>query len=183
VKGFASSVVPTLEEKTVAEDRPQNGQIDVPAKDKVQHQTVEEKHNVAKKSTHHANGTANGIPPEARAEDGTLFGAPANAATSPQTDDRPPRPSGEASDAEQAAPGARATIRKHLSNKTWTLPTPKPRVDPDGFEDPISDAFWKDVWVASAAHNVRSSLFLNITSRSSRILDGNLPKGFPCNSR
>jgi phospholipase D1/2 len=162
VNGFANSIVPTPEEQTVAEHRPQNGRIDVSSNGEVEHQTVDEKHNVAKKSMHYANGTTNGIIPEARVEDGTLFGTPANAATSPRTDERPPRASGEVNDAdeaEKAPPGARATIQKHPNHKIWAPLTPKPRVDPDGFEDPISDAFWNKVWVASAAHNVRSSFF------------------------
>jgi phospholipase D1/2 len=29
----------------------------------------------------------------------------------------------------------------------------KPKVGPQDFEDPISDDFWKDIWVASAIHN------------------------------
>lgn len=40
----------------------------------------------------------------------------------------------------------------------WTVPIHRPRVDPAEFEDPISDVFWTDVWVASAAYNVRQSL-------------------------
>jgi phospholipase D1/2 len=63
----------------------------------------------------------------------------------------------DADDQEQGAVGARATLRRHLagklSAKTWTLLTPGPEVDPEGFEDPISDAFWKNVWVACAVHN------------------------------
>ena len=53
---------------------------------------------------------------------------------------------------------ARVGIREHLSakfnQKTWTFPTPTPTVDPHGFDDPISDAFWKKVWIACAVHNV-----------------------------
>ena len=60
---------------------------------------------------------------------------------------------------EKAAPAARDTIRRHMAaknmgSKTWTLPTPRPKVDPEGFEDPVCDEFWKGVWLASAAHNV-----------------------------
>ena len=65
---------------------------------------------------------------------------------------------GDADEEEEKAPGTRAILRKHLTaklgNKQWQLPTPTPHVDPYGFEDPISDAFWKDVWVACAVHNV-----------------------------
>ena len=59
---------------------------------------------------------------------------------------------------EEKAVHARAEIRKHLSTKfnpkIWTLPTPTPKDDPHGFEDPILDEFWKQVWMACAAHNV-----------------------------
>ncbi|KAL1715411.1 hypothetical protein EV715DRAFT_256257 [Schizophyllum commune] len=93
-----------------------------------------------------------------RAEDDTLFGAPADAL---RADDGPPatRPGVNDADAdEKAAPAARDTIRRHMAaknmgSKTWTLPTPRPKVDPEGFEDPVCDEFWKGVWLASAAHN------------------------------
>ena len=52
---------------------------------------------------------------------------------------------------------ARSPIRRGLyksRSKIWAAPTHRPRVDPDIFEDPLADAFWKDVWVASADHNV-----------------------------
>ncbi|PPR05355.1 hypothetical protein CVT24_007969 [Panaeolus cyanescens] len=35
----------------------------------------------------------------------------------------------------------------------WTVPTSKPTVEPQDFEDPICDAFWKNIWCASAVHN------------------------------
>lgn len=105
------------------------------------------------------NGDA--TPSEPRAENGDLFGAPADASTSPTTDDQPPHARSGIDDAdeeERAAPKARAFIRQQLGsklgNKTWTLLTPKPNVDPQGFEDPICDAFWNKVWLACAAHNV-----------------------------
>jgi phospholipase D1/2 len=69
------------------------------------------------------------------------------------------------SEEEQAPVGAKATIRDNRGSKfgrknAWTLKTTKPQVDPQDFEDPISDAFWKNIWVASAVHNVRSLLSL-----------------------
>ena len=51
----------------------------------------------------------------------------------------------------------RSSTRKDLrksKSRIWTVPTHRPRIDPDIFEDPVADAFWKDVWVASAVHNV-----------------------------
>ena len=52
---------------------------------------------------------------------------------------------------------ARSSIRRgshKLRSKSWAVSTHKPPVDLDSFEDPLADAFWKDVWVASADHNV-----------------------------
>jgi phospholipase D1/2 len=151
VPGFADAVVPTLEEKTVEEQRPLKLQANGgPIRDHLQ----EDKQ-----------GTDNGALDQARTQDGELFGAPADASKSPKSDDEPPHErSGimDADDQEQCAPGARAVLRKHLQgklgSKTWTLPTPRPEVDPEGFEDPISDAFWKNVWVACAAHNVSATI-------------------------
>lgn len=98
---------------------------------------------------------------EARVDNGELYGAPADASRDPKTDDQPPHAvsgKNDATEAEEKAVTARAEIRKHLSTKfnpkVWTLPTPTPKVDPQGFEDPISDEFWKKVWMACAVHNV-----------------------------
>ncbi|RDB18070.1 Phospholipase D1 [Hypsizygus marmoreus] len=151
VPGFASSVVPTIEEKVVAE-RHQTGS-DHPI---MQDDTIEEEPDLEKRVEQEGPVTENGGPPQDLAEDKTLFGAPANAAKSAQTDDEPPHVSSVVDDAdemEKAAPEARRRIRKQMNSKTWELLTPRPQVDADDFEDPISDAFWKNVWVASAVHN------------------------------
>jgi phospholipase D1/2 len=143
VPGFADAVVPTLEEKVVEEQ--------ILAKSQANGSLVEDK--VDEDGEHDSSE-------QARTEDGELYGAPADASSSPRDDDQPPhKRSGvvDASDEEQAAPGARAILRKNLAGKSggkaWTLPTPAPEVDPQGFEDPISDTFWKNVWVACAVHN------------------------------
>ena len=98
---------------------------------------------------------------EARVDNGELYGAPADASKDSKTDNQPPHAvsgKNDATETEEKAVHARAEIRKHLSTKfsakTWTLATPTPKVDPHGFEDPISDEFWKKVWVACAVHNV-----------------------------
>jgi phospholipase D1/2 len=46
-----------------------------------------------------------------------------------------------------------------LSVKSSNLgvPTSRPKVHADDFEDPIVDSFWKEKWIASATHNVRST--------------------------
>jgi phospholipase D1/2 len=67
---------------------------------------------------------------------------------------------------EPDGPSSGSTIRKQQTSRFGTDSIHRPHVDPDGFEDPISDAFWKNVWVASAAYNVRrsaSSYFMIVT--------------------
>ncbi|KAF7346165.1 Phospholipase [Mycena sanguinolenta] len=167
IEGFASAMVPTLEEKTVMEHRPPEEAADgAPIEDKLQNTTAEAGDTASKVGNSTAeqdsyfNSQEDGNPPQPRTDDGDLYGAPADASKSAKTDDQPPHArSGvdDASEEEKAAPGARSLLRRHLGaklgSKTWTLPTPRPKVDPNGFEDPICDAFWKDVWVASATHN------------------------------
>ncbi|KAG0704279.1 phospholipase D [Suillus ampliporus] len=142
--GFSSAMVPTLEETVVQEGLPPASQAESPPlKDKLEHQLGE-----------------NSGPAEKRTGDGEAYGAPALALRNPQTDDEPPHAESGINDAdelEKTAPETRTLLRKHLAskvgNKTWAVPTPAPHVDPEGFEDPISDAFWKNVWSACAVHN------------------------------
>lgn len=117
--GVSKSVVPALEEKAVMGHRPPKDQTDASLeKHKLQHQIFDEKPRREMPLTCYPNGAANETPLEAREEDGTLLGAPANAATSVQANSRPPRASGEVDEEEKAASGARAKMRKHLSHKT-----------------------------------------------------------------
>lgn len=154
-RGFASSKVPTLEEKTILEHRPPPEQSngEKPIIDTVEGDDK----------------SPDSEPQEARVQDGSgqLYGAPADASKNMQTDDEPPHArSGntDASEEEKAAVHARHVIRKHLSsgvgNKPWTIPARCPEVDPHGFGDPVSDAFWKNVWVACAVHNVSEAIRL-----------------------
>lgn len=144
--GFTSSIVPTLEEKVIMEkDHSENGNGYFPTMQndaKLQQQ----------------------IPANGKAGD-ELLGVPAHGDL--QNDTKVPGSStdpGDADSEEERAPGARSTIRTHLNaklgSKAWTLPTPTPHVDPHGFDDPISDKFWKGVWVACAVHNVNTSFKL-----------------------
>jgi phospholipase D1/2 len=182
--GFATSMVPTLEEKVVADHQPPKAQangshiIDKP-QDQLGETSNEREETSAEGSEngHAPNGAppeastydseteSQSVPREAREDNGDLYGAPADASQSAKTDDQPPHARSGIDDAdeqEQAAPSARAILRKTLASKlgskTWTLPTPTPHVDPDGFEDPVSNEFWNNVWVACAVHNVRYSL-------------------------
>ncbi|KAG6810809.1 hypothetical protein H0H92_010253 [Tricholoma furcatifolium] len=148
VPGFTSAIVPTLEEKVVAEQQLASEQINDSFSQHV-HVSDDTAPSGGRRLTISQNGDA--LP---RTDDGTLYGAPADASTDPRTDVEPPHPQSGINDAneeEQAAVEARATIRRSFN--TWKLKTPRPKVVVNGFEDPICDAFWKDVWVASAVHN------------------------------
>lgn len=138
--GFASSEVPTAEEKTVTENRPPTPQADF----------VLEHHQPDTMSE------GSETPDDEKAANSTrvLDKADPPANTLPnEHQPLPPRPDGEG----QEGSSTHKTIRKQRTGKLgikWAVPVPRPHVDPDGFEDPISDAFWKNVWVASAAYNV-----------------------------
>ena len=148
VPGFASSQVPTLEEKTIMERRPPGDQAEEkPILDGLEDDPQ-------------AQADA---PDEAEVQDGShqKYGAPADAMKDDKTDNQPPHARSRVEDAtsdEEEAVGARKIIRQHLNakvgSKFWTLPTSGPDVDPHGFADPVCDKFWKNVWVASAVHNV-----------------------------
>lgn len=152
--GFASSVVSTLEEKTLAEQQQESEGNDNAI---VRNQTIDEGYLEESNSVHYQNGgsTSSNLLPH----DGLLSGAPANAKSLSIDKEALSRSSkSDVSDEEQAPLGARATMRdnrgKSRRKNAWTVPTTKPQVGPQDFEDPISDAFWKNIWVASAAHNV-----------------------------
>ncbi|KAI0789639.1 phospholipase D [Abortiporus biennis] len=146
VPGFTSSDVPTLEEKMIMRNMKRN-----------------EDHNGAEGDGSEAMQNGNGhavpgqtLPTEARV-DGELYGSPARA---DPNDTEPPKPGkNEADDEDWKGPAGRSTLRKHLTSKLtkggskWTIPTPTPNVDPNGFEDPICDEFWTETWVACAIHN------------------------------
>ncbi|KAF8908954.1 hypothetical protein CPB84DRAFT_1813208 [Gymnopilus junonius] len=139
--GFASSVVPTLEEITLEERRPSKEKADE-GRDTQNHREDSRDEGDAEEHVH--GGGAH----EPRSEDGVLFGTPADA----------PSPGDDTDEEQQAAPGARTSIRENLANRPgkkhhWTVVTVKPRVEPEDFEDPLSESFWKDIWVASAIHN------------------------------
>ncbi len=154
VPGFASAVVPTLEEKAVEE------QLSASEDGLESHPELQDSESEAGAS----HTSSNGAPAQPRTPNGDLFGAPADASRSAKTDDQPPHSRSGVDDSteeERAAPRARSTIRRQLASKlgskTWTVTAKRPHVDPDAFEDPVSDSFWKEVWVACAVYNVCSS--------------------------
>lgn len=160
VPNFATSLVPTLEEKVVMEKRPPGDRAD----DRPILEAIEQGDEASKPGDNTKavqNGNAE-MPSEARLHDGSgqLFGAPADASRDATTDDEPPHArqgKDDSNEEEKAAVHARSILRKHLSArvgaKPWTLPVPGPNIDPHGFEDPVCDEFYKDVWLSAAAHN------------------------------
>jgi phospholipase D1/2 len=165
VPGFASAIVPTLEEKTVMEHRPPASEADgTPIADRtgegdLSRSTSESAQDASLSQDGSKTQLVNDTPEDPRV-DMELFGSPANAKTSSKSDNLPPHARVEdvddADEQEQAAPRARSIIRKQLNSKfgkAWALPTPRPKVDSQGFDDPVCDEFWKNVWIASAVHN------------------------------
>jgi phospholipase D1/2 len=165
---FATSLVPTLEEKTVMEHRPPQSQANgKPILDGISENAADHKENGFARHEYDAAQADEiaDVPTDARVHDDSkeLYGAPADASEDAQTDNQPPhaRPSKEdPTDTEKAAIHGRSVLQKQLSSrkgaKPWTLPVPGPIVDPYGFEDPICDEFFKNVWIAAAVHNVRA---------------------------
>jgi phospholipase D1/2 len=173
--GFATSIVPTLEEDEVAKQHTPHGSQTT---DKLPGQNNKTKYNATQNGIPRVNAapfkpseenetSGNEVSSLGRTEQEELYGVPADASRSSETGDQPHARSGidDADTQEQAAPRARSIFRKHLgtksTSKVWTLPTTTPHVDPQGFEDPVSDAFWRKVWVACAVHNVLFLLIFN----------------------
>ena len=155
ILSLASSVVRTLEEKAIIEKQsPKDETDEATLKDQ---SIMEEWESVSVQSGH--SGLANGGPHEpSTAMDS---GAPAKHKSLSLKSDV---------DSEDATSSARETLRTNLGSrsgrKPWTVPTVKPKVGLQDFEDPISDAFWKNIWVASAVHNVSASSWTSILSNS-----------------
>lgn len=172
--GFASSVVPTLEEKTLLERRPSakhsNGKPLFTVLDEDEGQgeedvsearlTKDEKQDMIDKPVDRTNtksGSRTAPKISGIANEHEKFGVPANAT---DEDDSVPNKGTERADeseVEKQAVKARTNLRKHLSAKVgaspWTMPTPTPLLQADQFNDPLDDKFWKDQWVATAVHN------------------------------
>ncbi|KAH9002804.1 phospholipase D [Lactarius hatsudake] len=139
---FADSLVPTLEEKILAEH----------------HLPVQREYGMTdgKSLEGGASELGRSAPAEATVDSGHLSGASFAA----EMDTQPLQARMEKRDAnaeEQKALRARGTLRKQLNAKPgqspWTILTPKPKYDANSFEDPVSDEFWTNIWVACAVHN------------------------------
>jgi len=42
----------------------------------------------------------------------------------------------------------------NIGTKLWEPLAPRPDISPDAFDDPVSDHFYKDTWLAAATYNV-----------------------------
>jgi phospholipase D1/2 len=171
-EGFASSIVPTLEEKTIFERRPSashaNGQ---PLFDLIEEGETGGEDGGPKEATVDPNvkdrktildedkkASKRGVPRiRGDGDQEEKYGAPSNAV---DNDDAVPNKGIERDDStekQRAAIAARKTLRKHLQAKVgaqpWSMPTPTPKINPNRFHDPLDETFWKDMWVATAVHN------------------------------
>jgi phospholipase D1/2 len=177
--GFAGSVVPTLEERTIFERRPH----DTHSNGKPLFDMIDEEAASTSASTESVGPSEATVPddqiqrgayiPEEKKERGKgtpviqknntngpeRYGAPANAVDGDEgIPNKGTDRSGKGSEEEELAIKARKTMRKHLNSKVgmsaWTMPTPTPIIDPNRFHDPLDEKFWKDMWIAGAVHNV-----------------------------
>lgn len=124
----------------------------------------------------HRRNSSTRDPPDAHTANGEASRAPAN--KDGQAGDEPPHPASDASD------HARSMPRKHLGNAgDKAPPTLSPHVDPDSFEDPVSDDFWKDVWVACAVHNVSACSIHAVPWITDLHIDGDISQSVPCGTR
>ena len=141
---FADSLVPTLEEKILAEHR-------LPVQNEYGMMFVD------KSPEGGAPELSRSAPGKATIDSRHLSGAPTGSSFAPEMDTQPLQTRVGKRDAD-AEPLRARTLRKQLSAKPgqspWTVLTPKPKYDANSFEDPISDEFWTDIWVACAVHNV-----------------------------
>lgn len=130
--GFASSEVPAIEERIIVEHRPPSSQADG-------HEA-----NILQENLENHNSTE--------------FPKKKSSISDAACKDRIQHLDIE----EQDERSIQNRIQKQWTSKSrtkWKVSIRRPYVDPNGFEDPISDAFWKNVWLASAAYNVRHTFF------------------------
>ena len=171
-EGFASSIVPTLEEKTIFERRPDaahaNGQPlfdlieegetggeDGGPKEATVDSKVKDRDTVLDEDK---KASKRGVPKiRGNADEEEKYGAPSHAV---DDDDAVPNKDIDRDDStekQRAAIAARKTLRKHLQAKVgaqpWSMPTHTPKINPNRFHDPLDETFWKDMWVATAVHN------------------------------
>ncbi|EIW66666.1 hypothetical protein TREMEDRAFT_34686 [Tremella mesenterica DSM 1558] len=167
-EGFASSVVPTLEEKTIMERRPSarhaNGTplFDLIEEGQAGSPPPEAKvpEGAKKDETVDGEGNESGVPRVRSDDEGDVFGTPAKVEGTGGSDESQKDSEDADEDLENGKGGqvdARRTLRRHLEAKVtsspWSMPTPTPKINPNRLHDPLEETFWKDMWVAVAVHN------------------------------
>lgn len=177
VVGFASSVVPTLEERTIAEqvskgkgkepnENGNTGRANGTLVNGHDHSLSDIDSSQASGDTTPTEPTEPTVSPKAQRHVGEFgnrhhheaekFGGPA---LSPDFDDIVPRSPEALLRDEEETPAARTLLRKHLgakpANSQWAVITPTPRIDANQFADPLDRRFWDDMWVATAVHNTQ----------------------------
>lgn len=194
MSGFASTVVPTLEERAmVREDKKQTGEVSVDENDgRDTLGATTTLHEPDVDDTRKLRMQSDKVGVESDSGDKIKPLAP----TTVQSGDSPPRivdsaappdigtntapPSdGDSSainsgeDADSLSPLARSrsganevaanqnsittALHRNLKSKTnaYTVPLPSSQIDPHGFKDPLTDHFYKDVWLATSVRNTQ----------------------------
>ena len=142
-RSSAETLLPTFEGKVVAEFQP----------------PVEHAHGMStgENAGAEAQEKVGGALADTNAGNGPLAGSPANASIAPETYNRSSQAAqmgkNDVDSEEQRTTRPHNMPRKYLNSKS--NPISKPKFDADSFEDPACDEFWKGIWVACAAHNVR----------------------------
>ncbi|GMK58130.1 hypothetical protein CspeluHIS016_0501620 [Cutaneotrichosporon spelunceum] len=138
IQGFASSVVPTLEERSIAARYPTGQAGDAgPDNDR-------------------ASADARAHPNDASAANE----ARRTGKNKDDVEEDDPIPyDGPVSQKDYEAVKIRRALRPYLNAKPdsgrWSMPTPAPKIDPNRFHDPLDDAFWNNMWVDVAVHNTQ----------------------------
>lgn len=141
--GFATSEVPTIEESTVTEKRSQTLQS-----------ASAQQYNQKPGDSRPLDNIID--PADTPDTHKTECQTPVTNGSNPNDEPGTP-PDSKQEKEEQEGSSIQDTLRRRRTTKSrnkWTVPIPRPRVDSDGFEDPISDTFWKGTWITSAAYNV-----------------------------
>lgn len=151
--GFASHAIPTLEEKTLQEQRPRKDSTD---QDDLASESSSSAH-----TERASDARGSQIDDDTSHDMRTTSGASSNMKSPISDTETTPRTETGDDNKDYFKAAIRDTATTKATGRNhWTVPTKRPAIDKDDFEDPISDSFWKDRWVASAAHNVCSGHML-----------------------
>jgi len=180
IPGFATSRIPTLEEKTLSEERPPAEQVQ-----EDDHSTLREAETSRSKAgTPATNGSeslkhrrtrtqSNGLRPgtaqsqasrpstSASSMGGGVEFSKSGFSDADESDAHLYGAAGVQRSGTTARSGSRLGGGRASVRKTWTVNALRPKVGPEDFEDPISEYFWDNIWVASAVYNVSFSFLVS----------------------